>query len=205
MAIIYSYPTVTPELGDLLIGAEMTGLGEDAPRTRTFTIDSVATLIANSMVGGIPGPIGTTGAIGPQGVIGYQGIQGVPGVVGPAGLNWQGYWAAGTSYVEDDAVGYDGASYFCIVPTSGIVPPDLDTANWALLASQGAQGPQGSPGLTGNQGIPGANGVIDDTDFVKNTADIYPSTPKITQVVSLTTAEYTAIPIKVSSTLYILI
>lgn len=47
MAITYAYPTVTPELQDLLVGTEMAEQGgEDAPRTRTFTIGSVAELAA---------------------------------------------------------------------------------------------------------------------------------------------------------------
>ena len=96
------------------------------------------------------------GAQGPQGV---QGIPGTPGPVGPAGLNWQGAWVSGTSYVADDAVGYGGASYFCILATSGTTTPDLATTNWALLASQGAQGIQGVQGPTGAQGPAGANGT----------------------------------------------
>lgn len=47
MAIISSYPTVAPELQDLLLGIEKTLIGgEDAPKTRTFTIQSVTDLIA---------------------------------------------------------------------------------------------------------------------------------------------------------------
>lgn len=45
MAIIYSYPTVTPERSDLLVGTEMTGTGEDAPRSRTFSIGSIVDLV----------------------------------------------------------------------------------------------------------------------------------------------------------------
>ena len=92
---------------------------------------------------------GTTGAQGPI------GPQGVPGPVGPAGLNWQGIWSALTTYADNDAVSFGGASYFCYNPL-GVGPsasdPTVDTANWALLASQGAIGPQGPQGI---QGIPG--------------------------------------------------
>lgn len=46
MAIIYSYPIASPEAQDLLVGTEMALQGgEDAPRTRTFTIGSISDLI----------------------------------------------------------------------------------------------------------------------------------------------------------------
>lgn len=115
-----------------------------------------------------PGTPGPQGVPGPQGA---QGIPGTPGAVGPAGLNWQGAWVSGTSYVADDAVGYDGASWFCILATSGITAPDLDTTHWALLASQGAQGVQGiqgPQGLQGPQGIPGTS----PTQTLQQTVDL---------------------------------
>lgn len=99
----------------------------------------------------------TSATIGPPGPQGPQGIPGPPGPVGPAGLNWQGVWSPLGVYVADDAVAYAGASYFCINPVgpSG-TNPAVDTTNWALLASQGAIGPQG---IQGNPGNPGTNGV----------------------------------------------
>jgi hypothetical protein len=97
-----------------------------------------------------------TVGVGSQGPQGVQGPAGPLGPVGPAGLNWQGAWVSGTSYVADDAVGYGGASYFCILATSGTTTPNLATTNWALLASQGAQGIQGVQGPTGAQGASGA-------------------------------------------------
>jgi hypothetical protein len=106
-----------------------------------------ATLVATT-----PGPTGA------QGVAGNDGPQGPIGPVGPAGLNWQGAWVSGTSYVADDAVGYDGASWFCILATSGTTTPNLATSNWALLASQGAQGLQGLTGLQGPEGPQGPSG-----------------------------------------------
>jgi len=109
-------------------------------------------------------PAGQQGPIGPQGVA---------GPVGPAGLNWQGAWVSGASYVIDDAVGYDGASWFCIAPTSGTVAPDLATGEWALLAAEGAQGPQGPQGIAGpagpsGSGLPG--NVYGQTTFWNNGA-----------------------------------
>ena len=65
--------------------------------------------------------------VGSQGPQGVQGPAGPIGPVGPAGLNWQGSWTSGTSYVADDAVGYAGASWFCILATSGTTTPNWGT------------------------------------------------------------------------------
>jgi hypothetical protein len=109
---------------------------------------------------------GATGPQGPQGPQGPTGPQGVPGPVGPAGLNWQGSWSALNTYVVDDAVGYDGASWFCINPVGPTTDtPDIDTANWALLASEGAVGPQGP------QGIAGPNEIVIDTTTISAGGD----------------------------------
>jgi hypothetical protein len=99
------------------------------------------------------------GAEGPQGV---EGPAGPPGPVGPAGLEWQGSWDEDSSYDVDDAVGYDGASWFCIeaVTGTGNDAPDVDTDSWALLAAQGATGPQGAQGPTGAQGPSGVGSAI---------------------------------------------
>jgi len=91
--------------------------------------------------------VGPTGPTGPQ------------GPVGPAGLYWKGAWVSGTSYVVNDAVGYSGASYFCILATSGTSNPTVATTNWALLASQGAVGPTGPTGATGATGAQGIQGT----------------------------------------------
>ena len=98
-----------------------------------------------------------TGAQGPI------GPQGVPGPVGPAGLNWQGAWSALGTYVIDDAVGYGGASWFCIDPVGpSATTPDLDPTNWALLASQG------SPGVAG---VAGPNDItLGTTDIISGAA-----------------------------------
>jgi hypothetical protein len=96
---------------------------------------------------------------GPQGVQGIPGLNGAIGPVGPAGLNWQGAWVSGGSYVVDDAVGFGGASWFCINNTSGTIAPNIDDVNWALLANIGATGPQGPTGTTGAQGIQGVQGI----------------------------------------------
>lgn len=110
-----------------------------------------------------------TGSQGPQGV---QGPAGPPGPVGPAGLEWQGTWNKNTSYVENDAVGFSGASYFCILDIPGSTlnqNPNTDTTHWALLASQGAIGPTGAQGPTGPQGPSGGAGTLQQTVSNGNT------------------------------------
>jgi hypothetical protein len=93
--------------------------------------------------------------VGPQGI---QGPAGPPGPVGPAGLEWKGQWVDTSDYNLNDAVGYSGASYFCINAIEGDPSnqdPETDTSTWALLASQGAIGPQGAQGPQGEQGPQG--------------------------------------------------
>jgi hypothetical protein len=107
-------------------------------------------------------PAGPTGAQGPA------GPQGVAGPVGPAGLNWQGSWSASGTYVVDDAVGYGGASWFCIDPVGpSVTTPDLDPTNWALLASQGSPGVAGPQGI---QGVPGPNSITVGTTTIASGA-----------------------------------
>jgi hypothetical protein len=100
------------------------------------------------------------GPTGPQGVAGVAGPAGAPGPVGPAGLNWQGAWSPGV-YAVDDAVGYNGASWFCISPTGiGTGNPASTPANWALLAAEGATGATGATGLQGPTGPAGPSNAL---------------------------------------------
>jgi len=108
---------------------------------------------------GTTGAIGATGATGATGAAGPQGATGAQGPVGPTGLTWRGAWSSAASYVVDDAVGYNGASWFCInAVANSSTSPNSDPINWALLASQGAQGPSGTVGATGATGPQGATG-----------------------------------------------
>ena len=122
-------------------------LGLKTPRRQDSYLPVVMTV--NDFAAQMPaGPTGPQGPIGPQGV---------PGPVGPAGLNWQGAWSALGTYVIDDAVGYGGASWFCIANVGpSVTTPDLDPTNWALLASQGSPGIAGPQGI---QGVPGPNDI----------------------------------------------
>lgn len=140
MARIQDYPIDgTPENGDVLLGTNVL----DANKSKNYTINSIISLVP----------------AGPNGSQGIQGPAGPIGPVGPAGLEWQGAWDANTSYALNDAVGFNGASWFCINPiaTTGNDDPETDTNTWALLAAQGAQGTQGAQGPTGAQGPAGVS------------------------------------------------
>jgi hypothetical protein len=61
---------------------------------------------------------------------------------GPSGdIRWLGAWNSGTSYVQHDAVQYQGSSYHCDIANLNSAPPN---ANWSLIASKGDQGPAGT-------------------------------------------------------------
>ncbi len=151
MGFISGYPKDTNiSLSDKLLGTD----AESSLATKNFEIADFISFLRTQ-------DIGSQGPIGPQGV---QGVAGAAGPIGPAGLNWQGQWGDIDDYVEDDAVGYNGASYFCILATSGATPPPLDTTHWALLASQGAQGVQGTQGPIGPQGPQGPSSPSNGTN-----------------------------------------
>jgi hypothetical protein len=170
MAIIYSYPHVTPTINDMVLGARFRE--NEGISTNSFYIYDLVTIISEQIpvisgTQGPQGPQGTQGAAGPQGAAGAQGpqgAQGIPGLagaVGPAGLEWQGTWDTDSSYNVNDAVSFAGESYFCIlnIDTTSNPYPDEDTTHWALLAAQGAQGPRGIQGIPGIQGAAGPQGI----------------------------------------------
>jgi hypothetical protein len=146
-------PTIASS-NDMLIGVRYNGDG-------TYTDYKYSLNDLPSIIGpeGPQGPAGSVGPQGAQGIEGPQGPAGLAGPVGPAGLTWKSAWVSGTSYNQDDAVGYGGASWFCISATSGTDAPDIDTIHWALLAAQGATGATGATGAQGPIGPAGTNGI----------------------------------------------
>lgn len=99
-------------------------------------------------------------AKGDQGPPGPQGPQGDPGPVGPAGLTWRGIYDDSITYQKDDAVGYQGSTYFCLKQTSNNPPDSINKFNeyWSLMASQGSRGPSGPAGPQGQRGEQGVAG-----------------------------------------------
>lgn len=85
-----------------------------------------------------------------------------------AGINNRGPWSANNGYSINDAVTDSGSFWLAIAATPSSTsckpafPPDPCSADWQLLAAQGAQGLQGLPGAVGSQGpqgIPGPMGL----------------------------------------------
>jgi len=103
------------------------------------------------------GDVGATGATGAVGVIGATGATGAVGATGATGLVWRGTWNGTTAYSVRDAIFHNGSSYVAIAPSTNSVPP---SANWNLLAQQGATGATGATGAIGSVGATGATGAI---------------------------------------------
>jgi hypothetical protein len=101
-------------------------------------------------------PRGDQGEQGIQGIQGIQGNTGATGATGATGIEWEGTWSNTVDYINNDAVFYNGASWFA----SGNPPvgeiPSLTSTFWFPLALQGATGPQGIQGIQGIQGEPGS-------------------------------------------------
>jgi hypothetical protein len=86
------------------------------------------------------GPIGLTGDTGLTGLTGETGERGPIGLTGATGIEWQGEWNALSDYVNNDAVFFNGASWFASGdPAIGEEPDEL-SSHWYPLALQGVEG-----------------------------------------------------------------
>ena len=140
--------------------------GSQEGTTRKVTVENLMKSAPIQSINGQTGDVLIESLKGDAGIQGPIGPKGEPGPIGPAGLNWKGMWSSSKNYIEDDAVGHLGASYFCIQDVgSGQADPSTNSTNWALMASQGArgqdgaEGPQGSPGPKGDAGDIGPAGA----------------------------------------------
>ncbi len=114
---------------------------------------------------------------GPQGPQGVQGPVGPTGATGASGLNWRGVYNSGTAYSINDAVYYDGSSWFSPNGTAAGNTPALGSAFWFPLALEGAQGAPGAQGPTGAQGPVGPQGIKGDTGATGATGPAGPAGP----------------------------
>jgi hypothetical protein len=114
------------------------------------------------------------GTVGPEGPTGPTGPE---GPVGPIGINWQGDWDEEINYVANDAVFYEGSSWFAAEdPDLGSVPSGT-SPYWETLAAQGAQGiqgPEGPDGLPSQTDNEGKYLTTDGTDAFWETVDALP-------------------------------
>jgi hypothetical protein len=104
---------------------------------------------------------GLDGAQGPQGIQGPQGEQGPQGPAGADGSSivFDGEWLAGTSYVRNHVVTYNGETFIANVDnTDANNNPSIVNADWLLIAAKGADGAQGAKGDTGATGPQGEKG-----------------------------------------------
>src|SRR5262249_60857933 len=103
---------------------------------------------------------------------GTRGATGKQGPAGLGGMTWRGPGSGPPAYAVNDAVAYNGTSYFSIQAGTNH-QPDTSSSFWTVLAQKGdtgatgasgatgatgAQGPQGPTGPTGATGAPGASG-----------------------------------------------
>jgi hypothetical protein len=106
---------------------------------------------------GAQGPIGLTGATGATGATGPQGPQGPAGTNGQS-FNFQGAYNPSQVYNLNDVVTFSGSSYISLAGNNQGNEPDTSLSQWAVLAQEGATGPQGAAGSTGSQGPQGVAG-----------------------------------------------
>ena len=77
---------------------------------------------------------------------------------------WEGAYSSTGAYAVGNAVSdANGSSYINIDGLNTGDPASTGAADWSLLASVGATGPQGIQGPTGIQGIQGPTGPQGDT------------------------------------------
>lgn len=91
-----------------------------------------------------------------------RGPQGITG--GP--YNWHGDYDAGHAYVANDAVRFEGRSFFALQETTGNAPPnypDTDSVYWAMYSEKGEDGIDG--GIRNWHDMPGSPTRISDTSF----------------------------------------
>ena len=109
--------------------------GSQEGTTRKVTVENLMKSAPVQSINGQTGDVTIESLQGATGAQGPQGPQGDPGPVGPAGLNWMGLWSNSISYSLNDAVGFSGASYFCIQNVSaGQGDPSVNSTNWGAIS-----------------------------------------------------------------------
>lgn len=158
--------------------------GPTGPTGATGATGAAATIAVGTVTTGAAGSsasvtnVGTSGAAtfnfsiprGDKGEKGDKGDKGDTGSVGPTGatgIEWQGEWDDAVDYVNNDAVFWEGASWFASGnPPVGEEPTEASTY-WYPLALQGATGATGATGAaatiavgTVTTGAPGSSVIV---------------------------------------------
>lgn len=78
---------------------------------------------------------------------------------GGSAFTWEGAWDAGTTYVADAVVEYNGSSYIALQAGTN-KNPATEAAYWELMAQKGSTGSTGATGATGPTGATGSAATI---------------------------------------------
>jgi len=103
----------------------------------TCILNSTGNLPTDTTYWALVASKGDTGATGATGATGSTGATGATGATGTS-FTWLGAYNAGTSYVVNDNVSYNGSSYICILASTGNLP--TNATYWSLLALKGTDG-----------------------------------------------------------------
>ena len=232
MAIINSYPTVTPTEGDLVL---ISDVSEDGNPTRTATVSSLGLLSQGGGLVGPTGPQGNAGVAGVAGAAGANGANGADGAQGVAGADGTSISILGTVancaglpttgntigdlYIldaDDAACSYGagvagdgyvwtaGNTWLNIGPLRGPEGVQGVTGTDGTDGADGVDGVQGIQGIQGNAGIQGPPGT-NPTGAVLNTSDVGFTPPKVEYIVSLLSSEFPPPGGALQNTLYVII
>ena len=85
--------------------------------------------------------------------------RGTPGEDGTNGISfsWKGAYDAGTAYLVNDTVSYNGSSYICILASTGNLP--TNATYWTVMAQKGTDG-TGSGDMSSSTYDTNADGVL---------------------------------------------
>jgi Collagen triple helix repeat (20 copies) len=165
-------PTPTPHVGGTTPAINYFIQFDSKESTTTSHAPEIDVELVSAGPQGPMGPAGASGAAGAPGLNGLPGAMGQPGPAGPAGaagaagpqgppVSFQGPYSPTITYGVGSAVSFNGSSYISLVASNLGNQPDTNTAQWSLLAQEGATGaagPQGPQGLIGFTGATGAQG-----------------------------------------------
>ena len=116
--------------------------------------------------------------------------------IGRVRMGWKGTWDNATPYNSLDAVFHQGETYVARidVPAGTAI---TNTTFWQLVAKKGDTGPAGTDATVNATDVAAAGGVLSDPTGVTG-ADA------VTNIISMTQAEYNAIGTPNAATIYII-